>query len=58
VKTTTRASDRARTQAGRDGVDRDALLTMLFPNGMPAREEVIRAASGWLDEAERLSQTR
>jgi hypothetical protein len=31
---------------------------MLFPNGMPAREDVIRAASGWLDEAERLSQTR
>jgi len=31
---------------------------MLFPDGMPAREEVIRAASGWLDEAERLSRVR
>jgi hypothetical protein len=31
---------------------------MLFPEGLPAREEVIRAASDWLDEAERLSRTR
>jgi hypothetical protein len=56
--TTTRASTRGRALVGRDGIDRDALLTILFPDGIPAREDVIRAASGWLDEAERLSQIR
>ena len=44
--------------AARDGINRDALLKTLFPDGMPAREDVLRAASGWLDEAERLSQQR
>jgi hypothetical protein len=37
-------------------VDRDALLQALFPNGIPARENVIRELNGWLDEAERLSR--
>jgi hypothetical protein len=41
----------------RDGtVNRDALLQALFPNGIPARESVIRDLSAWLDEAERLSR--
>ena len=39
-------------------VDRDALLKMLFPHGVPAREEVIRAATDWLDAAERLANMR
>jgi len=39
-------------------VDRDALLKSIFPAGVPAREEVIRAATGWLDDAERLAQMR
>jgi len=39
-----------------DGINRDALLTTLFPTGIPAREEVMRAASSWLDEAERLAK--
>jgi hypothetical protein len=30
----------------------------LFPNGVPAREETLRAATPWLDEAERLAQAR
>jgi hypothetical protein len=37
-------------------IDRDALLNAIFPSGMPAREEVIRAATGWLDEAERVAR--
>src|SRR3954462_9120307 len=49
---------RSRNSASRDGIDRDALLKMLFPDGMSARDELLQAASGWLDEAERLSQTR
>src|ERR687885_396866 len=40
------------------GVDRDALLQALFPNGVPAREDVIRAVSQLLDEAERLTRLR
>jgi hypothetical protein len=39
-------------------VNRDALLKALFPNGLPAREQTLRAATAWLDEAERLAQAR
>lgn len=35
-------------------VDPDALLRILFPQGVPARRNVIRAANAWLEEAERL----
>ena len=38
------------------GVDHDALLRTLFPSGLPAREEVIRRANAWLDEAEKLAR--
>ena len=37
-------------------VDRDALLGALFPNGIPARESVIRDLNAWLDQAERLAR--
>jgi hypothetical protein len=37
-------------------VNRDALLQTLFPSGIPARTEVIRAVNSWLDEADRLAQ--
>src|SRR6266536_2577858 len=48
-------SDDAR--AGRGGsVDRDALLQALFPNGIPAKEDVIRAINNWLDDAEQLAK--
>lgn len=39
-------------------VDRDALLRMLFPNGIPAREEAIQSVNAWLVEAERLARMR
>jgi hypothetical protein len=56
----TRASRRRQpsSSTSRDGIDRDALLKALFPTGMPAREQVIRAVSGWLDDAERLTRMR
>ena len=38
--------------------DRDALLQTLFPNGIPAKESVIRSVNAWLDEAERLAGLR
>lgn len=37
-------------------VDRDALLQALFPNGLPAKEAVIRAANDWLNQAEQLAR--
>jgi hypothetical protein len=37
-------------------VDRDLLLQTIFPSGVPAREDVIRAANAWLDEADRLAR--
>jgi hypothetical protein len=48
-----RGSSSARAQAT---ADRDALLKTLFPNGIPPREDVIRAVNGWLDDAERLAR--
>jgi predicted RNA-binding Zn-ribbon protein involved in translation (DUF1610 family) len=50
---------RSRTSApNRQQVNRDALLQALFPNGVPAREAVIRAANDWLDQAEQLAKMR
>jgi uncharacterized C2H2 Zn-finger protein len=48
----------ARRGASANSVDRDSLLKSLFPDGIPAREEVVRAATTWLDEAERLARMR
>jgi len=47
-----------RTAATADGVNRDGLLRSLFPHGIPANEEAIRAVSRWLDEADRLARLR
>jgi hypothetical protein len=49
------ASTRGRTD---QGIDRDALLRSLFPNGIPATEEAIRAVNAWLDEGERIARLR
>src|SRR5438067_2327996 len=51
-----RGRDVGRNGRTRTTADRDALLAALFPNGVPPRGDVIRAASGWLDEAERIAQ--
>jgi hypothetical protein len=40
------------------GIDRDALLVTLFPDGVPPREQVIRELSAWLDQAEKLAKLR
>jgi len=49
---------RRRADANHDAIDRDALLKSVFPSGLPAREDVIRAATNWLDDAERLVRMR
>jgi uncharacterized C2H2 Zn-finger protein len=46
------------SDGSRSGINRDALLQSIFPNGVPAREEVIRRANAWLDEAERLARSK
>jgi uncharacterized C2H2 Zn-finger protein len=53
----------AATSDGRRGtrtvtVERDRLLKTLFPSGIPASEEIIRAINSWLDDAERLAQMK
>lgn len=58
----TRNQTQPRTRAASsnrgDGLNRDALLQTIFPNGLPAREAVIRRANAWLDEAEKLAKAR
>ena len=49
---------RSTTGAERRSVNRDALLQSLFPDGIPARETVIRAVNAWLEEADRLAKLR
>lgn len=52
-------SQRMRTKGGlnrRSAVDHDALLQALFPDGIPARQHVIRELDRWLQEAERLAR--
>lgn len=55
------AKRRARASRGTNSqpsqnIDRDALLAALFPNGIPAKERVIREVNSWLDQAERLTR--
>lgn len=54
----TRVRGRTRASSGGGGINRDALLQTLFPNGLPAREEIIRRANAWLDEAEQLAKAK
>ncbi len=62
AKVTRRRRTSTRKTAARSsapsGVNRDALLQTLFPNGIPAKESVIRSVNSWLDEAERLTRLR
>jgi len=53
-----RRTNQSAAVASGSGINRDALLKAIFPGGMPARVEVIRAATGWLDDAERLARMR
>ena len=52
---------RSRSTAGARqaaGLDRDALLRVVFPAGVPARAEVIAALTPWLEGATRLARLR
>src|SRR5690242_18787888 len=39
------------------GIDRDALLKIVFPSGLPASASTVSAVAAWLEEADRLSRT-
>ena len=53
------ANSKARSAQGESGqFDRDQLLAVVFPNGVPAKVSVIEALAPWLAEGERLSQMR
>jgi hypothetical protein len=54
----TRGSGRSTAEPRTDGVDRDALLSALFPDGIPPRQDLLRSVNEWLDEGERLAQLR
>jgi hypothetical protein len=47
-----------RAAASSSGVDRNQLLSALFPTGIPPREGVIREVDAWLDQAERLANLK
>jgi uncharacterized C2H2 Zn-finger protein len=47
---------RTRPRESNNNIDRDRLLQTLFPNGVPPREDIIRRAGNWLDEAEQLAK--
>jgi isochorismate synthase EntC len=56
--TKTIVAARRRSSSNNSPINRDALLQALFPNGIPAKESVIRSINTWLDEAERLARLR
>jgi C2H2-type zinc finger len=62
VRASKTRTPRARASATRDGraagANRDTLLAALFPQGIPPRENVMRAVDTWLQEADRLSRMR
>ena len=45
-------------RARNGGVDHDALLRALFPDGIPPRQEIVGALNDWLDQADRLASQR
>jgi hypothetical protein len=55
---TTTVTTRGTGNEAATAVDRDALLAAVFPQGIPPREQVMRAANEWLEEAEQLARIR
>jgi hypothetical protein len=51
-----RSAARSRPTDGSQPLERDRLLQALFPNGIPAREDVIRELNAWLEQAEHLTR--
>jgi len=58
VSNSTSVTSARRVASRPPGFDRDQLLSALFPNGIPAKSETLRAVNAWLDEGERLAKAR
>lgn len=57
--TAKRAGGRRRSGVTADGqLDRNQLLRILFPSGVPPREDVLSDVNSWLDEGTRLARLR
>jgi hypothetical protein len=52
------SSNGATRRTRRDGVDHDALLRALFPDGIPPEQELIAAVNDWLARADTLARRR
>jgi hypothetical protein len=55
---TASTATRTASRANGAGVDHDALLRALFPNGIPPRQDLIAAVNDWLSQADRLARQR
>jgi hypothetical protein len=53
-----RSSNGATRRSARDGVDHNALLRTLFPDGIPPKHETIAAVNDWLAQADTLARQR
>jgi hypothetical protein len=53
------AASKGATRRNTDGrVDHDALLSVLFPVGIPPRRDIVVAVNDWLTEADNLARRR
>jgi hypothetical protein len=53
-----RSSNGATRRSARIGVDHNALLRALFPDGIPPKQELIAAVDAWLAQADTLARQR
>jgi hypothetical protein len=58
TQTANRTNNGATRPNVRSGVDHDALLRALFPDGIPPRQETIAAVNTWLAQADLLARRR
>src|SRR5580765_6654692 len=58
ARTAASSATRTGSRANGAGVDHDALLRALFPDGIPPRQDLIAAVNDWLSQADRLARQR
>jgi hypothetical protein len=58
ARSTSPTATRAAAHGRNGGLDHDALLRALFPDGIPPRQDIVGAVNDWLDQADRLARQR
>jgi hypothetical protein len=53
-----RSSNGATSRSATNAVDHNALLRVLFPDGIPPKQELIAAVNDWLAQADELARQR